>query len=161
MKLRVNSIRLSLVHTANLVTFSVKEMILRMVTNNNLFCRFNVLLYPESSCSCPHDSMYYGEVNSSTWMTSAISKECSQPNIVFILFWYFIDGLIVDKNSKLTFEAGFTYCLWFNKKACNRASTWWMQGFIHNQKLIRDHKNSIRNDSAQDYHDMIGYIIVE
>ena len=94
-------------------------------------------------------------------MKSAISKECSLPNHILMPFCHFIDGLKVDKYGKLTVEAVLTCCLWFNKKARNRASTWWVQGFVQDQKLFRDQKNYIRNDRAQDYHDMIGFIYKE
>ena len=161
MKPRVNNITLSSGRTTNVVTFSIKEMILRMVLNKSLFNPSNILLDPNNPCSPPSDSLYYGEVNSGTWMKSAIAKECSLPNHILMPFCHFIDGLKVDKYGKLTVEAVLTCCLWFNKKARNRSSTWWVQGFVQDQKLFRDQKNYIRNEKAQDYHDMIGYIYSE
>ena len=76
-------------------------------------------------------------------------------------FCHFIDGLSVDKYGKLTVEAVLTCCLWFNRKTRNRASAWWVQGFVEDQKLFRDQKNYVRNDKLQDYHDMMSQIFKE
>ena len=53
MKPRVHNIRLSSGRTTNVVTFSVKEMILRMVMNKSLFCPSNILLDPDNPCPPP------------------------------------------------------------------------------------------------------------
>ena len=76
-------------------------------------------------------------------------------------FCYFIDGLNIDKYGKLTVEAVLTCCLWFNRNARNRSSTWWVHGFVQDQQLFRDQKSYIRNDKAQDYHDMMSKIFKE
>ena len=76
-------------------------------------------------------------------------------------FCHFIDGLNVDKYSKLTVEAVTTCCLWFNQKARNRSSTWWVQGFIEDQNLFRDQDFYVRNEKAQDYHGMLQCIFKE
>ena len=106
-----------------------------MVMNTSLFCPSNILLDPDNPCSPPPESIYYGEVNSGTWMKSAISKECSLPNHILMPFCHFIDGLKVDKYGELTIEAVLTCCLWFNKKARNRASTWWVQGLSISRRI--------------------------
>ena len=54
-----------------------------------------------------------------------------------------------------------TCCLWFNRKARNRSSTWWVQGFIEDQTLFRDQDCYVRNEKAQDYHDMLTCIFKE
>ena len=51
--------------------------------------------------------------------------------------------------------------MWFNRKARNRASAWWVQGFVQDQKLFRDQNIYIHNDKAQDYHDMLSTIVQE
>ena len=79
-------------------------------------------------------------------------------NQILIPFCHFIDGLNVDKYSKLIVEAVLTCCLWFNRKAWNRSSTWLVQGLVKDQTLYLDEKSYIRNDKAQDYNDMIGNI---
>ena len=56
-------------------------------------------------------------------------------------FCHFIDGISVDKYGKLTVEVALTCCIWYNKKARNRASTWWVQGLVQDKKLFRDQKN--------------------
>ena len=48
-----------------------------------------------------------------------------------------------------------TCCLWYNKKARNRSSSWWVYGFIEDQK------NYVRNEKIQDYHDMMAKIFEE
>ena len=52
-------------------------------------------------------------------------------------------------------------CLWFNRKARNRSSTWFVQGFIEDQNLFRDQDCYVRNEKAQDYHDMLRCIYKE
>ena len=76
-------------------------------------------------------------------------------------FCHFTDGLSVDKYGKLSVEAVLTCCLWFNRKARNRSSSWWVHGFIEDQKLFRDQKNYVRNERLQDYHDMMAKIFEE
>ena len=161
MKPSVDNILLSSGRNTNVVTFSFKEMVLRMVLNKSLFSPPNLLLNPDDPFSSPIESDYVGEVNSGTWMTNAIEKECTLPTHILMPFCHFIDGLNIDKYGKLTVEAVLTCCLWFNRKARNRSSTWWVHGFVQDQKLFRDQKNYIRNDKAQDYHDMMGKIFKE
>ena len=54
---------------------------------------------------------------------------------------YSIDGLSVDKYGKSTVDAVFECFLWLNRKACNRASNFWVQDFVQDQKLFHDQKN--------------------
>ena len=161
MKPLINTVHLSSGRTTNVVTFSFREMILRMVTNRSLFTPENLLLSPENPFSDPADSLYYSDVNSGTWYKEAKLRECSKPNHILMPFCYFIDGLNVDKYGKITVEAVMTCCLWFNRKARNRSSTWWVQGFIEDQNLFRDQDCYVRNEKAQDYHDMITCIFKE
>ena len=72
---------------------------------------------------------------------------------MLMIFYHFIDGLSVDKYDKLTVEAVLTCYLCFNRKDRNRAS--------QDQKLVRDQKYYIRNDRAQEYHDMLSQTIKE
>ena len=64
MKPIINTIKLSSGRNTNVVTFSLKEMILRMVTNKSLFTPKNLLLSPENPCGDPIESKYYSDVNS-------------------------------------------------------------------------------------------------
>ena len=57
--------------TSNVVIFSMKEMILRMVTNKSIFHPGNLLLDPTNPCAEPPDDGYYGDVNSRKWYTNA------------------------------------------------------------------------------------------
>ena len=66
MKPKVDYTVLSSGRSTNVVTFSMKEMILRMVMNKSLFSPQNLLLDPDNPCSLPNDSLYVGEVNSDT-----------------------------------------------------------------------------------------------
>ena len=75
-------------------------------------------------------------------------------------FCHFI-GLSVDKYGKLSVEAVLSCCLWFNRKTRNRASSWFVHGFVEDQKLLCDQKNYIRCDKMQDYHDMMSKIFHE
>ena len=77
-------------------------------------------------------------------MKNAIEKKCTLPNHILMPFCHFIDGFNIDKYRKLTVEAVLTCCLWFNRKARNRSSTWWVHGFVQDQTLFRDQKNIYR-----------------
>ena len=41
------------------------------------------------------------------------------------------------------------------QKNKNRASSWFVHGFVEDQKLLSDQKNYMRCDKMQDYHDMM------
>ena len=161
MKPIVNPILLSSGRSTNVVTFSFKEMILNIVTNRSLFCSDNLLLNPNDPCETPPATDYYGEVNTGTWWKQAIQNECKQPNHILMPFCHFIDGLKIDKYGKLSVEAVLTCCLWFNRKARNRSSTWFVQGFVQDQTLFHSQSTYIRDDKAQDYHDMMSKIFQE
>ena len=161
MKPKVQRVMLSSRRTTSVVTFSMREKILQMVTNPTTFHSGNLLLNPLDPCSAPIDTGYYGEVNTGTWHRDAMAKECTAPNHILMPFCHFIDGLKVDKYGKLTVEAILSCCLWFNRKARNRAANWWVHGFVQDQKLFRDQQDYIRDDRAQDYHDMMAKIFQE
>ena len=61
----------------------------------------------------------------------------------------FIDGLSIDKYGKLSVEAVLSCCLWYNRKARNQSSTWFVQGFIEDQTMFRDQKHYVRQDKLQ------------
>ena len=67
----------------------------------------------------------------------------------------------MDTYGKLTVEAVLTCCLWFNRNARYRSSSWWVHGFVEDQGLFRDQKNYIRQEKLQDYHDMMSKISKE
>ena len=71
MKPKVNKIIMSIVRSTNVVTFSIKETILRMVTNKSLFTPKNLLLNPKDPFIDPPESAHYGEINSSSWFKEA------------------------------------------------------------------------------------------
>ena len=161
MKPKVNPTTLSSGRSTNIITFSFKEMILNIVTNRSLFCSDNLLLDPDNPCAPPPETNYYGEVNTGTWYKQAIQNECKKPNHILMPFCHFIDGLKIDKYGKLSVEAVLTCCLWFNRKARNRSSTWFVQGFVQDQTLFHSQSTYVRDDKAQDYHDMMSKIFQE
>ena len=116
MKPEMDYIVLSSDQSINIVTFSVKEIILRMIMNKSLFSPTNLLLDPDKPCSLSTDSLYINEINSSTWLKEAVAKECSQPKYILMPFCHFIDGLNIDKYNKLTVEAVLICCPWLNRK---------------------------------------------
>ena len=71
MKPKLCPTQLSSGRTSNVVIFSMKEMILRMVTNKSIFHPGNLLLDPINPCAEPLDDGYYGDVNSGKWHTNA------------------------------------------------------------------------------------------
>lgn len=132
-----------------------------MVLNRSLITPPHLLLDPDNPCTDPVNSNYVGEVNTSTWMKDVKARKCSLPNHIIMPCCHFIHGLKLNNYGMLTVEAVLTSCLWFIKKLRNKASTWWVQGFVQDQKLFCDQKNYIKNEKAQDYHEMIGKIFKE
>ena len=161
MKPQVNPIYLSSRRHTNVVTFSFKEIILKIVTDKSLFHPDNLLLDPKNPCKVPTECDYYGEVNTGSWWKEAIQNECKQPNHILMPFCHFIDGLKIDKYGKLSVEAVLSCCLWFNRRARNRSSTWHVQGFIQDQTMFHNQDGYVRDDRAQDYHDMMAKIFQE
>ena len=161
MKPKISPVTLSSGRKTNVVTFSFREIILRMVTNKNLFHPENLLLDPDNPFANPPDDGYYGEVNTGTWFQEAKKNVCTQPHHILMPFCHFIDGLSIDKYGKLSVEAVLSCCLWFNRKTRNRASSWFVHGFVEDQKLLSDQKNYMRCDKMQDYHDMMSKIFEE
>ena len=161
MKPRVDRIILSSSRPTSIVTFPFVQKVLQMVSNKSIFHSQNLLLDPINPTSLPPDTGYYEDVNSGTWHSDAVRKECTKENHILMPFSCFIDGLKVDKYGKLTVEAVLMCCMWFNRSARNRAAPWWVHGFVQDQKLFRDQKSYIRDDRAQDYHDMLTHIFSE
>ena len=112
MKPKLKPTVLSSGRTSNVVVFSIKEMILKMVTNKSLFHPDNLLLDPTNPCGDVLDDGYYGDVNTGTWFAEAKARECTLPNHILMPFCHFIDGLSVDKYGKLSVEAVLSCCLW-------------------------------------------------
>ena len=106
MKPRIEMTNLPSGQNSNVVTFSMKEMILRMVMNKSLFNADNILLDPHNSLLDPLDSIYYGEVNTGTWFKETKHKECTLPKQILMLFCQFIDRLSVQKYDNITVEMG-------------------------------------------------------
>ena len=158
MKPIVSPVNLTSGRSTTVVNFSLKDAIIRMVSNKSIFCPKNLLLDPLNPCGPPPISDHYNEVNSGTWHDDARKHECSESNHILMPFCCFIDGLKVDKFGKLTVEAVLSCCLWFNRAARNRTSSWFVSGFIQDQTLFRDQSSYVRDDKAQDYHNMLSHI---
>ncbi len=161
MKPKVCKTVLSSGRTSNFLSFSMREMILKMVTNKTLFHPGNLLLDPKNPCGDIADDGCYGDVNTGTWYQTAKKHECTLPNHILMPFCHFIDGLSVDKYGKLSVEAVLTCCLWYNRKARNRSSSWWVHGFVEDQALFMNQKSYSKQEKLQDYHDMMSKIYLE
>ena len=148
MKPKLQPTVLSSGRTSNIVIFSMKEMILRMITNKSLLHPDNLLLDPTNLSGDIPDDGFYGDVNSGTWFAEAKMRECSLPNHILMPFCHFIDGLSVDKYGKVSVEAVLSCCLWYNRKARNRSSSWFVQGFIEDQKLLEIKKTMLEMRQA-------------
>ena len=66
MKPKLKPTVLSSGRTSNVVVFSIKEMILKMITNKSLFHPDNLLLDPTNPCGDVVDDGYYGNINTGT-----------------------------------------------------------------------------------------------
>ena len=158
---RVTPVQLSSGRTTSVVTFSARDLILKIVNNKSLFNKDNILLDINDPFKVPDVGDTIGEVNSGSWHRMAIEHECKKEKDLLMPWTFFIDGLKVDKFGKLTVEAVIGSCLWFKKNVRNRSSAWSVLGFVQDQKLFRDFMSYVRDDKAQDYHDMIGHIFSE
>ena len=158
---RVSSVQLSSGRTTSVVTFSARDLILRVVNNKSLFHKDNILLDVNDPFKVPNVGDTIGEVNSGSWHRMAVENECKKEKDLLMPWTFFIDGLKVDKFGKLTVEAVIGSCLWFKKSVRNRSSAWSVLGFVQDQKLFRDFMSYVRDDKAQDYHDMIDHIFSE
>ena len=170
---RVSHIHLSSGRQTSIVTFSMKDIILKLVTDKSLFTKDNILLDIKEPRNPPPESQYYySEVNTGSWHTDALFKEtgkrpgdtlkASDPDKKLLMPWtFFIDGLKTDKLGKITVEAVLTSCLWLNRNTRNRSSAWDVLGFVEDQKLFRDSRSYVRDEKAQDYHDMMSHIFKE
>ena len=168
---KVTPITLSSGRTTSIVTFSMKEIILKTINNTSLFTKDNILLNINDPTTPPLESDYYSEVNSGSWhLNSLRNEQCDIDNATgrrisngkLLMPWtFFIDGLKTDKFGKITVEAVLTSCLWFNRRTRNRSSAWNILGFVEDQKLFRKSNTYVRDEKAQDYHDMMSHIFSE
>ena len=161
MKPRIDRIQMSSGRWTSVVTFSLEEMVLRMLTNTSLFRDENLVLDPNDIFAPPKESKYYRDIHDGSWWKEAIKNMCLENDQILMPFIYFIDGLKIDKFGKLTVEAVLQCCAWFNRHARNRSGTWWVGGFVQDQTLFRDQENYIRDDKAGDYHDMLSHIFAD
>lgn len=158
---RVASIALTSGRSTSVVTFSAKDLIMKVLSNKSLLKKENILLDVENPTALPLESGFLGEVNSGSWHKMAVDNICTSENDLLMPWCFFIDGLKVDKFGKLTVEAVLASCLWFNRETRNRSSAWSILGFVEDQKLFRDYRSYVRDDKAQDYHDMLSHIFSE
>ena len=130
MKPWIERIRLKSGRFTSVVTFSFEEMVLRMLTNTNLFKKQNLVLDPENIFAPPKENDYYEDINDGSWWKTASENLCLESDQILMPFIFFIDGLKIDKYGKSTVEAVLACCAWFNKVARNCAGVRW----VHNQK---------------------------
>jgi hypothetical protein len=157
-------IKLSQNNETLITTFSLKEMILNMVCNKHYFKPANLLLDPKNPWNDDDlNKDYYADVNSGNWFYKAKQLYCTNDKLDILMpFCFFIDGLKLDKFGKITLEAVLTCCLWYKRKARNRATSWWLQGFIQDHGLYRDNETPYdQKDKYQDYHIMLEHILKE
>ena len=158
MKPCIERIKLKSGRFISVVTFSFEKMVLIMLTNTNLFKKQNLVLDPENIFTPPKESDYYANINEGYRWKAASEKLCIESDQILTPFIFFIDFVKIDKYGKSIVEAALACCAWFNKNARNRAGVWCVQGFVQDQTLFRDQDCYIRDDMAQDYHDMMTHI---
>lgn len=157
----ITQVTLSSSRSTTIVTFSLRDHILKIVTNRNNMNPELLNLDPEAPCKKPVESEFLDELNSGSWHSDTFDLMCKLDNHLLMPFIFFIDGLKVDKYGKVSVEAVLSCCSWFKRKARNRASKWWVPGFVQDQKIFRDQGTYVRDDKAQDYHDMLSHIFKE
>ena len=75
-KPKVEPIILSSGRNTNIVTFSLKDAIVRLVNDKSIFCPDNLLLDPNNPFKDLSDTEYYGDVNTGT-------KKLSRMNVTY------------------------------------------------------------------------------
>ena len=63
----INKIQLSLGRSTDIITFSIEEVILRMINNKSVFTPNNFPLNSIHLCSDPPKLSHYGKVNLGSW----------------------------------------------------------------------------------------------
>ena len=79
MKPKISYINLHSNRRTKVVTFSFREMVLRMITNKSLFHPDNLLIDPKNPFADPPESEYIGEVNTGTWFKEARGMNVGVP----------------------------------------------------------------------------------
>jgi hypothetical protein len=111
----------------------------------------------------------YGEPNSGTWHRRAVEFVqnkfgASNRKVLLLPMAFFIDGLKIDKYSKLKCEAVIGNWLIFNRKCRNKVESWFPLGFIEDQGYFipgYTKKEKSEGQKIQDYHDMLKEIFRE
>ena len=165
----LNNVCLSSGRHIKVTKFSLRTAIVEMLSDSELMTADNLLWDTQAPWSLPpQENNMYGKPNTRVWHRNAIEfvkrKFCGHDKVVLLPLAFFIDGLKIDKYSKLKCEAVIGNWLIFNRKCRNKVHSWFLLGFIEDQGCFKNPYSAKEKRDAvkiQDYHDMLNEIFME
>ena len=98
------SISLSSGRKVNMTTFSLKNIILQMISDKSFFKSENLIIDPAHPTTVPSNKCDYSEPNTGTWYKNAANSLCSTPKHFIMNFACFIDKIKMDKFGTMGVE---------------------------------------------------------
>ena len=145
----------------NISHFSLRNIILNIVADKELFRKENILIDPTDLRKIPPEDVPYGEPNTGSWYKNAIEHCCPTPKHMLFPLSAFIDGLKLDKFGKLSAEGVLLCYQGFIRKIRLQEDSWHLLGFVEDQSNFKDTAGYVRERKMQDYHDMLKVIFSE
>ncbi len=145
----------------NISHFSLRNIILNIIADTDLFRKENLLIDPDDLRKIPPQDGAYGEPNTGSWYKNAIDNCCPTPKHMIFPLSAFIDGLKLDKFGKLSAEGVLLCFQGYIRRIRLEESSWHLLGFVEDQSNFKDTKGYVRERKMQDYHDMMKVIFAE
>lgn len=166
-----SQIQLSSGRKISITKFSLRAAMVEMLSDADLMTRENLLWDIDEPWKLPEPEGHhmYGEPNTGTWHSRAVNfvqKKFGGSNrkVLLLPMAFFIDGLKIDKYSKLKCEAVIGNWLIFKRKCRNKVQSWFPLGFVEDQGYFTPgytNKEKTEGKKIQDYHDMLKEIFGE
>ena len=135
-----SQIQLSSGRKISITKFSLRAAMVEMLSDADLMTRENLLWDIDEPWKLPEPEGHhmYGEPNTGTWHSRAVNfvqKKFGGSNrkVLLLPMAFFIDGLKIDKYSKLKCEAVIGNWLIFKRKCRNKVQSWFPLGFVEDQ----------------------------
>ena len=147
-------------NTVNMTTFSLRNYILDLITDD-MFHHKNLLLDKDDPCKIPDGNIDLGEPNTGSWFREAALRMCTTDKHLLFNIGFFIDELKLDKFGRLGSEVVLGSYQGFVKDVRNMEQSWFPLGFVENQSNFKDQKGYVKEKKMNDYHAMIAHIFRE
>ena len=158
---KIETLHLPSGNVIDVVTCSIKEQIVSLLTNYKLMKPDNLLLNPHNPFAEPNNTNL-GEIDTGWWWRETKAEICRNgTNHILLPLVFFIDGSNIDKNGRLQVEpVTFTLGI-FKRKLRNVAEAWRTIGYIEdikNSKEFDPTSNPTGEQKTQDYHAILDVI---